>query len=109
MDLLIFQEILCETRPLVIIETGTAAGGSAFFFASLLDLLGTGEVVTVDIVDECHVRHPRITRFIGSSTDPDVVEQIRVRVHGRPWSSLILATAKSMSSGKWSCTVPSSL
>lgn len=84
MDLLIYQEILYETRPQVIIETGTAAGGSALFFASLCDLLGRGEVVTVDIVDDCRVGHPRITRFIGSSTDSKIVEQIRMRVQGRP-------------------------
>jgi cephalosporin hydroxylase len=83
MDLLIYQEILYETRPHVIIETGTAAGGSALFFASLCDLLGRGEVITVDIVDNCRVRHPRITRFIGSSIDSKIVEQIRMRVQGR--------------------------
>jgi cephalosporin hydroxylase len=83
MDLLIYQEIIYETRPQVIIETGTATGGSALFFASLCDLLGRGEVITVDIEDNCQVRHPRITRIIGSSTDSEIAHQISMRVQGR--------------------------
>ncbi len=83
MDLLVYQEIVYATRPEVIVETGTAAGASALFFASLGDLLGGGEVITVDIVDESRVQHPRITRLLGSSTDPAILEQIRRRVQGR--------------------------
>src|SRR3954469_4333597 len=47
LDLWIYQEILYEVRPALIIETGTYLGGSALFLASICDLLG-GEVVTVD-------------------------------------------------------------
>lgn len=84
LDLFVYQEILWATRPAVIVETGTAAGGSALYLASLCELLGQGEVITVDIVDACPVQHPRITRLIGSSTDPTVVAQVRERVAGRP-------------------------
>src|SRR5215510_12113860 len=48
-DLLIFQEIIERQRPDVVIETGTALGGSASFFASMLELLGRGQVVSIDI------------------------------------------------------------
>jgi len=37
-DLLILQELVGELRPRVIVETGTYRGGSAVFFASLLQL-----------------------------------------------------------------------
>ncbi len=84
LDLFVYQEILHETRPEVVIETGTAAGGSALFFASMGDLLGQGEVITVDIEDRSAVQHPRLTRIIGSSTDPQVLERIRAQVRGRP-------------------------
>src|SRR5262245_2673621 len=47
-DLWIYQEILTLTRPQTIIECGTGGGGSALFFASILDLLGGGQVLTID-------------------------------------------------------------
>ncbi len=84
LDLFVYQEILCQTRPEVIVETGTAAGGSALFLATLCDLLGQGEVLTVDIADRCQARHPRLTQIIGSSTDPAVIAQVQQRVAGRP-------------------------
>ena len=48
-DLWIYQEILWETRPDLIVECGTAWGGSALFLASVLDQLGFGAVVTIDV------------------------------------------------------------
>jgi len=84
LDLFVYQEIIFATRPAVIVETGTAAGGSALYLASLCDLLGQGEVITVDIADASRVQHPRITRLLGSSTDPAVVAQVVERVAGRP-------------------------
>jgi len=74
LDLWIYQEIIFETRPDLIIETGTRFGGSAFFMAHILDLLGKGEIVTID-VDNTISRppHPRITYVHGSSSDSDLV------------------------------------
>ena len=40
---------MVETRPELIVETGTYRGGSAFFLASICDLLGAGEVVSIDV------------------------------------------------------------
>lgn len=73
-DVWIYQELLFATRPDVVIETGTAAGGSALFFASMFDLLGAGRVITID-VDQRPGRpdHARIEYVAGSSTDPAVV------------------------------------
>ena len=70
MDLWVYQEIIWETRPDLIIETGTAGGGSAFFFATLLDIIGNGRVVTVDkdAYPELRVAHPRITYLTDDST-----------------------------------------
>ncbi len=86
LDLFIFQEIISETRPEVIVETGTHSGGSALYFASVCDLLGGGEVVSIDIEDAkaIYPAHPRITYLGGrSSTDPDVLREIGARVEGR--------------------------
>lgn len=78
MDLWIYQEIISETRPDLIIETGTAHGGSALFLASICDLIDHGRVVTIDIEDrDGRPRHPRITQLIGSSTSPAIVDRVR--------------------------------
>src|SRR5918993_532116 len=47
LDLWVYQEIMAETRPEVIVETGTYRGGSSYFLASICDLLGVGEVVSI--------------------------------------------------------------
>jgi cephalosporin hydroxylase len=51
LDLWIYQEIIAEIRPKLIIETGTHLGGSALFLAHMLDILGYGEVITIDIIE----------------------------------------------------------
>jgi cephalosporin hydroxylase len=83
-DLWVYQEILHELRPEVIVECGTANGGSALFLASIFDLLGQGEVITVDIVDQPgRPSHERITYVTGSSTDLEIVEQVERLVGSR--------------------------
>jgi cephalosporin hydroxylase len=81
MDLWIYQEILVETEPDVIIETGTRFGGSAAYLAALCDLLGRGRVVTIDIKQlSGQPRHPRIDYILGSSIGAGVVAQVRQRI-----------------------------
>lgn len=77
LDAWIYQEIIYETRPEVIIETGTAQGGSALFFASLCDMLKKGEVITIDIVDDGDVLHHRIHKIIGDSVSDEVISQVK--------------------------------
>ena len=82
LDLWVYQEIVAETRPELIVETGTYRGGSAFFLASICDLLGAGEVVSIDIepLRDDYPAHPRVTYLGGrSSTDPEVVAEVRGR------------------------------
>jgi len=82
LDLWVYQEIMFETRPELVIETGTYRGGSAFFLASICDLLGAGEVVSIDIepLRDDYPAHPRVTYLGGrSSTDPEVVAEVRGR------------------------------
>ncbi|MGI9556646.1 MAG: CmcI family methyltransferase [Solirubrobacterales bacterium] len=87
-DMLAFQEIIAETRPELIIETGVYVGGSALMFASVMELLGIdGAVVAVDVdlsVVSDRVRaHPAIELIEGSSTDPQIVDRIRERAGGK--------------------------
>ncbi len=86
LDLWIYQEIMVETRPEFVIETGTWRGGSALYLASICDLLGDGEVVSIDVepMREDYPQHPRITYLAGrSSTDPELLSELRQRVAGR--------------------------
>jgi cephalosporin hydroxylase len=49
LDLHIIQEIIWETKPTLIIETGTAWGGSALFYRDLLNKIGQiSLVVSID-------------------------------------------------------------
>lgn len=106
LDLWIYQEMIFAIRPDVIIECGTANGGSALFLASMLDLVNRGEVLTIDIEDKVYgdyvssygcpalpshevatdiedkvfgdrPQHKRIKYLHGSSTSEEIVEQVR--------------------------------
>lgn len=81
------QEILAETRPEIIVECGVRYGGATLFMADMCDLLGGGEILGVDIdlslVHDKVREHPRITLIEGSSTAPEIVEQVRARCAGK--------------------------
>ena len=81
MDLMVYQELIFMLKPDIIIETGTNIGGSALFLATILDAVGSGEVITVDIghVDNLP-QHKRITYLTGSSTDEDIINFISPRI-----------------------------
>lgn len=83
-DLWIYQEIMYETRPTLIVETGTARGGSALFMAQVGEHLGGIRVVSVDVNNTLHAarlpRHARVTYLTGSSVEPSVVEAVRSHV-----------------------------
>ena len=97
LDLWVYQEIMAETQPELIVETGTYRGGSALFLASMCDLLDSGEVVSIDIepLRDDYPQHPRITYLGGrSSTDPDVVAEVRERAAGAGRSSSSTPTTR---------------
>jgi len=75
-DAWIYQEILHEVQPDVVIEIGSNEGGSTLFLAHLLDLIGKGRVVSVDIDrSRFHVSHERIVTVTGdSSAEPTLVQ-----------------------------------
>lgn len=91
LDLWIYQEIVHQVRPDLIVETGTAFGGSALYLASLCDLVRGGEVVSVDVKDEPRrPRHERITYLAGSSTAPEIVREVHARAAGKESVLVIL-------------------
>lgn len=84
LDLWVYQELIHRTQPQLIIETGTAAGGSAYFYAHLYDLMQCpGHIVTIDIERQPNLPvHPRITYVEGGSTDADIVARVRTMAAG---------------------------
>lgn len=55
-DLIRVQEVIYQIQPDVIIETGVAHGGSLVFYATLLNAIGKGKVVGVDVEIRNHNR-----------------------------------------------------
>jgi len=91
LDMWIYQEIIHEVRPDVIVECGTAHGGSALFLASMCELLGKGQVVTMDVEEKPgQPQHPRIRYLLGSSTSGEIVEQVRDAVRDQDRVMVIL-------------------
>jgi cephalosporin hydroxylase len=89
-DVMLMQELVWRLRPDVIVECGIAHGGSTIFYASLLELIGKGKVIAVDVEVRQHNRvsvenHPlagRIEIIEGSSTAEATVKQVESRVSG---------------------------
>lgn len=83
-DMIAVQEIIWKTKPDLIIETGIAHGGSIIFLASMLELVGKGRVIGIDIDIREHNRveiekHPmfkRITMIEGSSIGANTVKKV---------------------------------
>jgi cephalosporin hydroxylase len=89
-DIVALQEVIWATKPQLIIEAGVARGGSVILEASILELIGDGEVVAIDIDIRAHNRkaiesHPlsrRITLIEGSSLDAEVIAQVQQLASG---------------------------
>jgi cephalosporin hydroxylase len=87
-DVIATQEVIWRCKPDIIIETGVARGGSMIFLASMMQLLGRGKVIGVDIDIRSHNRsaiedHPlshRVVLIEGPSTSSDVVEKVRAEI-----------------------------
>jgi len=84
LDLWIYQEIIFEIKPEIIIECGTFNGGSALFLAHLCDIIGYGEIVSIDIDERSgRPQHSRISYWAGSSISEQIIERVRQKVSGR--------------------------
>ncbi|HYT87283.1 MAG TPA: CmcI family methyltransferase [Gemmataceae bacterium] len=89
-DFWVYQEMLNEKQPDVIIEIGNYHGGSTLALAHLCDLLGKGRVIAVDFshvqIDPQVLRHPRILFVQG---DPLQVADI-VKAQIQPEEKVII-------------------
>jgi cephalosporin hydroxylase len=76
LDAWILQEILFEVKPDVVVEIGSAEGGSTLYIASLMDLIGKGKVLSIDI-DRTRFAavHSRNVTLTGDSSSAPIVSQ----------------------------------
>ena len=87
-DIMATQEVIWKTKPDIIIETGVARGGSLIFMASILEVIGKGKVIGVDIDIRKHNResielHPlskRINLIEGGSVDKDTLAEVKSHI-----------------------------
>lgn len=71
LDHWVYQELIYENQPDVIIEIGNASGGAALSLAHLCDLLDKGKIIGIDIshqsIPERVKKHSRITFIEGDA------------------------------------------
>jgi cephalosporin hydroxylase len=97
-DIMAMQEIIWQVKPDLIVETGIAHGGSLIFYASMLELIGEGQVLGIDVDIRQHNRveieqHPmfkRITMIEGSSIDEEIAKQVYDLAKGKSRILLVL-------------------
>lgn len=103
LDLWVYQEVLWQTAPTVIVETGSSIGGSALFFASIFDLMdayrpgpeaqrrtvgmvGSGRIVSVDKdpYPDSQPVHPRVTFMVGDAAGDAMARRVAAAVADEP-------------------------
>lgn len=87
-DLVMMQELVWKLKPDVIVECGIGQGGGLIFYSSILELIGKGKVIGIDIdirlqnrkrIENSSFRN-RIDLIEGSSTSQDVVKQVKEKL-----------------------------
>lgn len=83
-DVIMMQELIWKVKPDVIIECGVAHGGSLIFYSSLMELIGNGRVIGVDVEIRAHNRvaienhsmAKRVTLIEGSSISMETLKEV---------------------------------
>jgi cephalosporin hydroxylase len=104
-DVMALQEVVWQTQPDVIIETGIARGGSLIFFSAMQRLIGKGKTIGVDVDIRPHnrdsiERHPmsdRISLIEGSSVAPETIEQLKAQIPAGSSAMVVLDSDHSYS------------
>jgi cephalosporin hydroxylase len=87
LDCWIYQEILYDSKPEVIVELGVAHGGGTLYLANLLDLLDSPSALVVgvdrDLGQAVDLRHPRVRLVKGNCVGPETIGRVRDLCRGR--------------------------
>jgi cephalosporin hydroxylase len=93
-DLLAYQELVFRLRPDWIVETRTGSGGLALFLASICDLIGSGQVLSIDSYPLANPPdHPRITYLHGDPAAERTAAEVREIVGEQAKGLVILGGA----------------
>ena len=83
-DLWVYQELITEIKPDLIIETGTAYGGSALYMRDILDKeYPEGKIISIDILHEIleeKAKVPGIEFYLGGSTEIETVTHVKALI-----------------------------
>lgn len=78
-DYVIYQMIISEIKPDLVIEIGTNIGGGALYIADLMESIGHGEIHTIDIIKQ---------------SDPILATSSRIKLFTDGWENYNLEDAK---------------
>lgn len=78
-DYVMYQMIINDVRPDLIIEIGTNHGGSAYYMADIMNSIGKGVIHTIDIDDRSY---------------PDVKKHTRIKFFQNGWENYDLNQAR---------------
>lgn len=86
-DCWVYQELLFETKPDIVLELGLMFGGASVFLADILRLMGHGEVLGIDITLK-NIRHDpamagNITYLEGDSGSDSILKEVARRCAGK--------------------------
>jgi cephalosporin hydroxylase len=91
LDLWIYQELIAALRPELIVETGTAAGGSALYLATVCDAVGCGTILSIDSAGRPdRPKHERVTYLTASSVAPETLRVVADHARGKDRVMVIL-------------------
>ena len=87
-DMIRIQELIYSVKPDIIVEIGVAHGGSLIYYANILQAMGKGRVVGIDVEIRKHNRtaieeHPlydRISLIEGDSTTQATLDKVKAQV-----------------------------
>jgi FkbM family methyltransferase len=81
MDYVLYQMLIMDIKPDLIIEIGTLNGGGALYYADLLYLLGKGQVHTINLYNEVYdqkvLDHGQIKFFYGGFDAYDIEQNTK--------------------------------
>ena len=84
LDLWLYQEIIVKKKPDLIIETGTHWGGSAVFLSTICNILGIGEVLSIDLYPKKNLPKVDKLKYLhGSSIDGEIIKKVKEKCENK--------------------------